>query len=343
MARVTLRAIAQATGLSIQTVSAVMNDRADHFRPETVARVRQVAQALGYRPNITARAMRTGRTGIVGLLSDGNRLRTHLPPTFLDSLLVELQQRRLHLSMARFEEDDASDTSPGILERLMMDALLVNCHTGISAWLETVVSTAGVPTVWINASRTHDAVAPDDFGAGGDLTRHLLALGHRRIAFLDLGYHVFLSPERHFSKERRYHGYSEAMRDAGLVARLIAPRTREEASAPWQEWHRAWLADENRPTAVISNTGSNESWLGVALLGLGLRVPEDLSVGVFSDLPPTVFRPLSTMCTPWQAVARTVVDMLVDKLSSPQGRLDPRLISFRFDCQGSIARAPAAG
>ena len=220
---VTLKRIAEHCGLSLQTVGAVLGSRAHLFRPETRERVLRAAAQLGYRRNSAAKAMRSGRFACAALVLSDNPWRSTLFREQVAGMDHALTAAGMHLAHALIPEHDLREHGrvPKILGELMADGLLINYTTGIPPALDRVMAKHHLPAIWMNVRRDRDCVHPDDEGAGRLATEHLLALGHRRIAYVDYC-HATGQPDQHYSAADRQTGYAAAMRAAGLAPRVIA-------------------------------------------------------------------------------------------------------------------------
>src|SRR4029453_8124447 len=105
---VTIKEIARITGLSVPTVGNVLGRSAARYSAETRRRVLEAAQALGYRPNSPARAMRQGGFGCAALILSRSRQHSHIPPGLLDGLDDELLRHDMHLTITRLSDEELS-------------------------------------------------------------------------------------------------------------------------------------------------------------------------------------------------------------------------------------------
>src|SRR4051812_14352559 len=173
---VTMRDIAEAANVSVQTVSCVMNNKgsiSDAIR----ARVRKIADERGYRPNLTAKAMRTGRTQTIGLVIADIRV------PFFPELAYWVQRAALSRGYSVVIVD-TDGTAEQTAERILtLKAMAVDGV--ITTETLPAVFDLGLPTVVIGGPvRGLDSVTSDDAGGGAMIAAHLLALGHRRIGLV---------------------------------------------------------------------------------------------------------------------------------------------------------------
>jgi DNA-binding LacI/PurR family transcriptional regulator len=289
--RVTLKTIAEAVGVSRTTVSNAYN-RPDQLAPELRDRILGTARELGYSgPDPAARRLRSGRRDAVGLLvTEG------LSYTFTDPASVLLLQ-----GIARATEDAGLALlvvpERGGVRDAVVDAFCLYSvpaeHPNVAA-----VQERGVPLVVVDEPRIegHAFVGIEDRRGASLAAEHLLALGHRRFALLidptqlD-GYSGPLTAERERAAPsvtiiERLGGYRDTLEAAGIEWAAV-PRFELPANVP--EWGleggRLALAADPRPTALIAATDQLALGAIEAAREAGLRVPEDLSVVGFDDVP----------------------------------------------------------
>lgn len=186
----------------------------------------------------------------------------------------------------------------------------------------------------MNRVTENDCVYPDDFGAGQLATRHLIELGHRRIAF---------SPHlqtAHYSAGERQSGYETAMREAGLQPQILQPqRAGMLTMNEWRALAASWKTDAKHPTALIDYTPTSALAARLALAEVGLSVPAQMSVVTFApQIVDNYFAPLTTCLLPEHELGRVAVEMLRQKIETPNEMLAPRTLA----CQLSEALSSSA-
>ena len=162
MAHPTIATLAEHLGLSRATVTHVLNGRGDTQRisPKTQQRVREAAQALGYRANASARAVRAGRFGNIALIQ--SLWGQYLPPELLFGLTRALADQDLHLVLSQVPDPVIEDETylPHTLNELSVDGVLLNRHVASSpGYLETILRLR-IPAIWrscIQLPRAPDA------------------------------------------------------------------------------------------------------------------------------------------------------------------------------------------
>jgi len=320
----TLKEIAMHTQLSQQAVSQVLNGRG-RIAPGTRDRVLRAAAELGYRPNGSAKAMRSGQFGGIALLLSSEKGRSHFLNGLMEGIQSSLDQHDLHLAVAALADEKLTDPTytPKILREWMADGLLVHYTNHVPAAMVDLIGRFKIPSIWLNTKADADCVYFDDLRGAQTATEHLLSLGHRDIAYVD--YHNNSSDaELHHSVADRRNGYLQAMNAARLPVRLIG-EDRPIAAGERAPLIREWLSKSDRPTAVVTYS----PWTALPLLysaaQLGLVVPRDLSVvtfaeGIFQDAGVAV----TSMLLPEFELGRVGVELLLEKIKDPATPLKPR-------------------
>lgn len=346
---VTQQAIADRLGIHRSAVSHVLTGRGEKMGlpPGRIAQIRSTAQQMGYRPNAAARATSGGRMGAVALLLSTDRGRSRLPDGMFDGICDGLAARNLRLTVARLPDEKLTDPTfvPDVLREWAADGMLIDYTDRIPARMIDLIEASGQPVVWINTKRDCDCVRPDDEAIGRLATERLLALGHRRIAWLE--YHTREEVAGyHYSRRDRETGYEKAMRAAGLTPHPAY------ASRPLGMDERAGFVSDllhgpKRPTALISYAGYSHS-LATVTQAMGLRVPDDLSLIGFSDPStlPTHFgateREVAYVVMPEREVGQAAVAMLLEKLEGENCPLPPRVIPPAGLYEGAPGRGTLA-
>jgi LacI family transcriptional regulator len=349
---VTIKEIARITGLSIPTVGNVLGRSADRYSAETRRRVAEAAQALGYRPNSSARAMRQGRTGCAALVLSRSRSQTHsyIPAGLLDGLDDELALHNMHLTVSRLSDEELSsdDFVPKVLREHMADGMIVNYTHGIPPTMLDLIHAHHTPAVWLNAKLKEDCVYPDDLGAARSVTGELLKLGHRRIALVHLvsrlthtGAFAQNKAQMHYSALDRAAGYASVMLDAGLEPQVLSHERYIE-----QDEHMdvclTLLGGANRPTALLAYSENEALSLIVAARALGLEIPRDLSIVVFAPIGIWIGGyQLSAAAIPTMEMGHRAVRMLLRKLQEPDAACAPEPIGYTLSDAGTVG--PASG
>ncbi len=302
--QVTIHEVAKLAGVSIGTVSRVLNGRKG-VRPETRARVLEAVRQLGYAPNPVARELSGGAASTIGVLQVPGMPR--FTPYF--TLLYE------HLTEALWREGflvrEVATDPAGLPLEPARGYVLLGAHDH-DPRLERLFR-EGTPFVLVGVYPGAFWVAPDDEQGGYLATRHLLELGHRRILHLTGHLH-------HQAGRERLSGYKRALMEYGVSYRkeLVLDGDFSSLSA-YRALRRAW-EEGLRFSAVFA--ASDEMAIGAqaALSDLGLSVPGSVSLVGYDDLP-GLGTGLTTVRQDIAAIARTVGTLLQEALSghAPHG------------------------
>ncbi len=345
LSRVTLKDIARDVGVSVMTVSNVVNGNLSRVSPETAARVEEAIAASGYVPNAAAQSLAARRTRLVGLLlpsgpQDASLLVSPHDVSVAGALEATLRAKDYHLMLRG--ASNARDVRDSV-QRWSLDGIVVMGFTDDE--LSRLDLPDGLPAVVIDSAFGDHAtllhVRSDDFVGGRLAAEHLTALGHRRVAFC--------GPVRTTSQvvSARLAGFASGVAAAGLadddLPRLDADTT---FTAGVDVGHR--LADARAaspagcPTAVFATADILAAGIMRGLSERGVRVPDDVSVIGYddADLAQYVTPRLSTIAqdTPrkGQAAARLL-------LATIEGANSPRAeqIAVSLIARESTASAPA--
>jgi LacI family transcriptional regulator len=297
----TIRDVARAAGVSKSTVSNVIRD-AGKTTPATRERVLEAIAAVGYRPNAIARSLVRRRTTTVGILVGD------LANPFYSELAKLVEQR---LTAAGYATMLCNTDGHAASERARIESLLEHRAAGIvmlqtsGEWpVADELRAQGVPLVVVSCwDETTDCVAVDDAGGMRLAVEHLLALGHRRIAYLSSGF-VESQTDR-----ARFDGYRRALRAAGLQP---APELLWEEPASIESLLRATAP----PTAFAVSNDLVAIELVETLAQLGVRVPDDVSVVGFDNIAVAGLRRISltTVAQPREALAELGASILLERI-----------------------------
>lgn len=276
MGKVTSLDVAEKAGVSRSAVSRVFTPGAS-VSTRTRDKVRKAAAALGYRPNVLARAMNTGRSRIIGLVVA--YLENQFYPEAIERLSKSLQAEGYHVLV--FMASNDHEATQSVIDELLdyqVDAI-VAASVGLSNDLTQRCEGLGIPIVLFNRHQYDErltSVTSDNVAGGRKLAEFLLAGGHERIAHI-AGW------EGASTQIDREAGFVEGLKQGGasLFARGVGNFDFETA----KEATRQMFAAENRPDAVfVANDHMAFAVMDVLRFELGLKVPQDVSVVGYDDV-----------------------------------------------------------
>jgi DNA-binding LacI/PurR family transcriptional regulator len=310
----TMRDVASLAGVSIQTVSHVVNQTGS-ISAETRDRVLNAIESLNYRRNPIARSMRTRQTRLIGLLV------LDITNPVLSTIASEVEaaayasEYSVLLYNVRHDPERERESLETFAERLVDGVIVVNAmdreHT--FSWLES----GTIPTVLIDCLSTSSlpSVAVDNEQGAQMATEHLIALGHRHITHLSGAMSLEVA-------RQRVRGYERAMAAAGLTGqqRIVTPiNNRWDYQSGYLSMKSILEGDViQRPTAIFA--AGDQMAIGAlrALAEAGLRVPDDMSVVGFDDIEAASFitPQLTTIRQPLSEIASRAFALLLDLLES---------------------------
>lgn len=306
---VTILDVARRAGVSPMTASRVMNGNprvGDVFRERVLAASRE----LGYTPNLAGRSLRSSGTARIGFLY------SNPSAAYLNEMMVGiLEQSSQSGAQVQLEKCGGIQSQRAATRRLMqagVDGVILPPPLCDSAATLRELEASGIPVVAIATGSPRDDVSSvriDDYLGARAMTDYLLSLGHQRIALIK-------GDPSHTPARLREDGFRDAMRDSGLavqehyvVAGLFTYRSGLSAA-------RQLLSLARPPSAIFC---SNDDMAAAAMAvahGLGLQVPEQLSIVGFDDTPvaTTLWPELTTIHQPVSAMGRAAVSLMLEQV-----------------------------
>ncbi|MCI2416851.1 LacI family transcriptional regulator [Saccharopolyspora sp. K220] len=331
--RVTIRDVAERAGVSVATVSKVLNDRYG-VAAATVARVREVIAELGYESSLVARSLRNRRTNVIGILVWA------IEP--FSAELLKGAARAIRDSGYELVVYSAGEGAENIgWENRCLSRLSGTLIDGAVLVTPTVhASRSDIPVVAVDP-HTGDEGAPtvsaDNVRGAALATAYLIGLGHRRIGFLGR------PPRSLASTHQRETGYRGALAEAGIPFDPDLVRVAGYQEETSKEAVRELLSLPDRPTAIFAaNDVSAIVAMDVAVT-LGMRVPDDLSIIGFDNVPESRMTDpaLTTIDQPIQLMGQRAVEMLVAILGGGEPAETDAQLPTRLVERASCAPPPA--
>jgi LacI family transcriptional regulator len=272
---ITIKDVARAAGVSVATVSRVQNGSA-LVKETTRRRVGEVAERMGYSPHGAARSLITSRTSTLGVLLPD--LHGEFFSEVIRGIDQTAQEHGHHLLVSSSHEDRSAVETALRSMRGRVDGLIVMWPEMDQAAVPNLP--AGFPVVLLSAPigpRGFDVITVANFEGAYAMVCHLLDLGHRRIA-------IIKGIEGNADAAERLRGYRGALASAGLASEAIevAGDFREESG-----FHAVGelLRRKARPTAIFAANDAMAIGALSALREAGLRVPDDMALAGFDDIP----------------------------------------------------------
>lgn len=315
MPQLTIEDIARLAGVSRSTVSRVLNEQPS-VRPTVRSRVQEVINAHGYAPQAAARHLVTQRTRTVGLVLPDNAYNLFGNPIFamMSQGVSQVCTQRGYISMLFMGRQDMSEqTLSTLLRGRQFDGIvLVSSDSGDTC--PAFLKETGIPYVRIGHDPAQEDLAyvdVDNVEAAYTGVRHLLDLGHRRIALLK-------GLTRDFCTHARYEGYVRALDEAGIPLDLDLVGAGDWSVASGYALTQRFLQLDVPPTALFSSNDMMVAGVLRAVQERGLTVPGDLAIVGFDDLPQTtmLFPELTTIRQPCVEMGVHAAEMLIGMLEN---------------------------
>jgi LacI family transcriptional regulator len=322
----TLRQVAETAGVSIATVSRVLNKAGGSaFTHQTAGHVKAVATDLGYRPNLLMRGVAGRSTRTVGVMIPLGMYYVHVVEGVHDGLeeadyAMILTSKRVYVPSP--ESEDERKAMHRLLDRRVDGIILRPTHDGVSDLYFEEVWKRGIPMVAVDRELlgVHcDYVGTDNVAAGRIAAEHLLSLGHRQLA------HLAGPPTVSVVRDRRK-GFEDAVAAFGGAYCVTVETT--ESAAHQRDSIAGLLARTPRPTGLFAMNDTLAEAVYAVAAEQGLTIPDDLSIVGCGNLPPSQYLVPSLTSfeqTP-HAIGRQAARFLLERLRSTEKEKAPRQV-----------------
>lgn len=332
-ARANIRDVSARAGVSVKTVSRVLNGHR-YVSPETRARVEQAMADLNFRPSVAARILAGTKSGQIALIYDNHS------PYYINAIQMGCWQRcheasvRLLAQPVDVSDRDVGDQVRGLVRETQVDGIILSSPVTDCPAVLDALDALDLPFVRISPGTDHALTASvymDDAQAADDMTAHLVAHGHRRIGFVK-------GHRNHTASEERLFGYRRALDRAGIT---FEPQLVVQGAFDYDSGVRAGrqlLALPQRPTAIFASNDDMAAGVLSVAHAQGVAVPARLSVAGFDDteLARMVWPQLTTIKQPTHDLAYTAAGLLLDGEGTGHRRLAHQLVE-----RASVAAVPA--
>ncbi len=327
-----IRKVAELAGVSVATVSRTLKTP-EKVSPQTRDRVNAAVEQAGYRPNLMAVQFRSRKTRNLVVLVPA------IANVFFARVISGIQE-----AAQAFDYRVLLCNTLGREDVEIAYAELVHAHQAdgliqlraFNPFAETCLHDNALPPM-VNACEVLDTppcptVRLDNRAAARAMTEHLLALGHRRIGLIK-------GPQGSPLTRERIAGYEDALNDAGIA---LDPELLRRGNFTLQAGYEAagqLLDNPNRPTAIFCENDEMAIGAMQRIRQSGLRVPQDVSVAGFDDIPFAAFSdpPLTTIAQPAEAFGRHAVEMLVAQFEHRLLATPHLILPYNLIVRGSTA------
>jgi len=326
-----MRDVAVLARVSVKTVSNVVNNH-PHVHPVTRSRVEQAIAELGYRPNLSARGLRSGRTGVIGLAVP--ELRQNYFAELADAVILAAERQNLSVIVGQAGRDRQHEINVLANGLRQTDGLLFSPERLGTEDVE-LLDVVDYPLVLLGErifGGPADHVTMHNVSASRAAVEHLLAQGRRRIAVL--GAHPDRRENQLRASDLRVRGYREALEIAGLphdpdLERMVAPWHQEDGARAMDE-----LIDSGVEFDAVFALNDTLALGALRSLGKsGRRIPDDVALIGFDNITDGRFTlpSLSTVDPGRDEIAERAIGMLIERIEwGPRSPRPPRLHKARF-------------
>jgi LacI family transcriptional regulator len=321
----TIKDVAQEAGVSITTVSHVINETR-YVSEELTEKVYEAMRALNYRPNIIARSLRSGRTKTIGLVVPDIS-----NPFFADfSRRIEDKgfEHGYNVILCNTDENPAKEEMyVNVLISKQVDGLIF-FSSGTSKSFKNTVTLGDVPVVVTDREpeiTNSDVVLIDNHAGGYMATSYLISLGHRRIACIS-------GPSPIRPSAHRVEGYRSALKEASIAFDQDLVRNGDFRSSSGDKEMKVLLKLPDPPTAVFACNDMMALGAMRAIKEANLNIPEDISVVGFDNTPISslVYPQLTTISQPIKEMADLAVELLIEKMNIKEEQKRQKEISPEY-------------
>lgn len=319
----TIREVAQRAGVSIKTVSRVVNNE-PNVRPQTRERVLAVVAELDYEPHPAARGLAGRRTFSIGLLYENPHEFSYIQ-RLLEGVHAACRATGHVLLLRPCSEGVTPSMVRQFARQTRVDGLLLTAPIADRRDITTMLVDSGIDFVQISPRAPNAAwpsVCPDDEQAGRALTDHVLSLGHRRIGFIK-------GDPRHGAGDKRLAGHLGSLIGHGIETDpALVVDGRFDFESGKRGFEALWRLGDP-PTAVIAGNDDTAAGVVVAAHERGVDVPGTLAVAGFDDSPTAThtWPALTTVRQPIAAIAFRATELLI----AGQAGEPPRQETFGCD------------
>ncbi|MES2308985.1 MAG: LacI family DNA-binding transcriptional regulator [Verrucomicrobiota bacterium] len=342
--------IAKKLGISRSAVAAALNPKSkSRTSHQTLKMIRETAKKMGYRPNRFAQILVTGKSRLIGVISQIDALQIGIQRHRYS--IQRIQQKGYQPMIGEVLEGNIELVCQGMLDAKVEGILLANVSLGENPTKIFLKSKIPVISLADRIYRNVPHVRANFYQGMRDLTAHLLEVGHRRFTLVVPEY----IPGG--SIEGRVRGFSDVLKEAKIPSSHFSVWKEQSPNSPsylkphYLGWKAATeiLKTKNRPDVILF---SNDDWaLGGlrAIFEAGLRVPQDIAVTGFDNAPLSEYlvSPLTTVAQPVQEMAESAVNLLFQQMEGGKGLMTkkslieiPTKLIVRESCGASLPRKP---
>lgn len=344
MPKPTIDDVAELAGVSIKTVSRVVN-REPNVREQTRVKVEEAIETLSYRPNLAARSLASHHSHLIGLIYDDPSVYA-IPSS---GYVLRMQEGALRACRAahyellihpcRYRDKDVGKELKTLIERARPDGIVLAAPLSNMPKIVRAIQATGTPFVRLSPGARNGqrfSVVTNDREISAEMTRYLASLGHEDIAFIT-------GHPNHKAVGNRLLGYQDGLEQSGLKLseRLVVAGDNSIGSG--EECAEKLLKRKRRPTAIFA--ANDDMAAGVIRVAdrLGIDVPGELSIAGCDDsaLAQQVYPALTTINQPLSSMAEHAAATLIESLRKKQPPKGTEVVPATLKIRESTGPAPA--
>ena len=344
MSKATIDDVAGLAGVSIKTVSRVVNDE-PNVRETTRERVQSAIAKLNYRPNISARNLASHRSHLIIMVYDDPA--AYETPSA--GYVIRMQEGALRacrrancellIQPCNYRNSGVRQELTNLIERTRPDGVIIAAPLSNMSGIVGAIKGTGVPYVRLSTgtrSAREFSVATNDREASAEMTRYLASLGHERIAFIS-------GHDKHKAVVNRELGYRDGLEQSGLPFRKTLLTDGDNSIGSGEAAAEALLTAKGpRPTAIFAANDDMAAGVVRVAYRLGIDVPEQLSIAGFDDssLARQIYPALTTVWQPLEEMANRATDGLINGLQDGAESRTLETVPARLQIRASTGPAP---
>ncbi len=343
MSKANINDVAELAGVSIKTVSRVVNQE-PNVRSSTREKVDKAIATLNYRPNQSARNLASSRTHLIGLIYDD--------PSAYDipsaGYIIRLQQGTLRacgsaqyellIYPCNYRKNNVGGEIKALIEQARPAGIVLAAPLSNMPRIVRAIESSGTPYVSLSSGKSNGkqpSIATNDREISAEMTRYLASLGHKKIAFIT-------GHQSHKAVANRFLGYKDGLEQSGLTfsERLVAAGDNSFGSGI--ECAEKLLSRKQAPSAIFA---ANDDMAAAAIRvadRLGIDVPGQVSIAGFDDisLARQVFPRLTTIRQPLSKMAERAAMMLIEGRNGKSNRVATEIVPASLKIRESTGPAP---
>jgi len=343
MSKATINEVAELAGVSIKTVSRVVN-REKNVRESTQAKVEAAIAKLNYRPNPSARNLASTRSRLIGLVYDDPSA-YEIPSA---GYIVRLQQgslkacRSSHYELlihpCNYRKKDIVAELKLLIQEARPAGIILAAPLSNMAKIVKAIDATGTPFVRLSPGDQNGkqvSVATNDRDVSAEMTRYLASLGHKRIAFIT-------GHPTHKAVANRFLGYKDGLQQSGLEFDQTLVAAGDNSFGTGESAGFELLELRDAPTAIFAANDDMAAGVIRTADRLGISIPEQLSVAGFDDiaLAQQVYPALTTIRQPLAAMAEKAAAILINGAASQLKSNETEVVDAVIQIRDSTGPAP---